>query len=172
MVNNVVYVIAKLPGSNVDEMQFGACLLHRDGGVVALVVALELGEAAVKTVGDTALRAAGKDRDQARIDTPRNISANGHVAAQVKLYRVVEQLGEMPLEITCAVIAVDLVIDVQIPPHADFAILDGQRMPRQKLLDAAEQGRVADRVLEGQIFGECGGIGFDFTQKRQQCLCL
>src|SRR5437763_2014264 len=103
MVNNVVYVIAKLPGSNIDEMQFGACLLHRDGGVLAFVVALELDEAAVKTVGDAALGAAGEDRDQARIDAPRNISTDRHVAAQVKLDRIVEQLGDMPLEISCAV---------------------------------------------------------------------
>src|SRR5580704_10012130 len=172
MVNNVVYVIAKLSGSNVDEMQFGACLIHRDGGVVALVVALELGEAAVKTVGDTALGVAGKDRNQARIDPPRNISADRHVAAQVKLYRVVEQLGEVPLEISCAVVAVDLIIDVPISPDANLAILDGQCMARQKLLDAAEQGGLADRVLEGQIFGERRRIGFDFGQKRQQCLCF
>ncbi len=78
----------------------------------------------------------------------------------------------MPLEISCAVVAVDLVIDVPISPDADVAVLDGQCMPRQKLLDAAEQGGLADRVLEGQILGERGGIGFDFRQKRQQCLCL
>src|SRR5580693_9650589 len=124
MVDNVVYVIAKLPGSNVDEMQFGARLIHRDGSVIAFVVAPELGEAAVKTVGDAALGIAGKDRDQARIDAPRNISADRHVAAQVKLDRVVEQLGEVPLEISCAVVAVDLIIDIQIPPDADLAILD------------------------------------------------
>ena len=102
----------------------------------------------MKTVGDAALGVAGKDRDQARIDAPRNISANRHVAAQVKLDRIVEQLGEMPFEISCAVVAVDLVIDVPIPPHADFAILDGQCMPRQKLLDAAEQRGLSNRVLE------------------------
>ena len=45
-------------------------------------------------------------------------------------------------------------------------------MPRQKLLDAAEEGGFPDRVLEGQILGERGGIGFDFRQKRQQCLCF
>src|SRR5580704_13030869 len=164
MVNNVVYVVAKLPASNVDEMQFGICLIHRNRGVVALVVALELGEAAVKTVRNAALGVAGKDRDQARIEAPRNISADRHVAAQVKLDRVVEQLGEVSLEISRAVVAVDLVVHVPIPPHAYLAILDGQRMPRQELLDATEQRGLADRVLEGQILGERGGIGFDFRQ--------
>ena len=172
MVNNVVYMVAKLAGGDVDEMQFGACPIHRDGGVITLVVALELGEAAVKTVGDTALGAVGKDRDQARIDAPRNIGADRHVAAQVNLHRVVEKLGKMPLEISCAVVFVDFIIDVPISPDADIAVLDGQRMPRQKLLDAAEEGGFADRVLEGQILGERGGIGFDFRQKRQQCLCF
>src|ERR1700740_3253394 len=105
MVNNVAYVVAKMPGSNVDEMQFAACLIHRDGGVIALIVALEFGEAAVKTIGDAALGAAGKDRDQARIEAPRNISPDRHVTAQMKFDRVVEQLGEMPLEISCAVVA-------------------------------------------------------------------
>ncbi len=67
----------------------------------------------------------------------------------------------MSLEISRAVVAVDLVVHVPISPHADLAILDGQRMPRQELLDATEQGGLADRVLEGQILGERGGVGFD-----------
>src|SRR5690606_14721510 len=44
----------------------------------------------------------------------------------------------------------------------------GQGMTRQKLLDALEERVLADRVLEGQILGQRGRIGFYIGEKRQQ----
>ncbi len=85
----------------------------------------------METVGDAALGLPGEDRDQARIDTSRNIGTDRHVAAQVHPDRIVEQLAKTPFEISRAVIAVYFVTDIPVSPDAELVVLDRERMTRQ-----------------------------------------
>ena len=153
-------------------VQPGAGLGDRGLGEFALVIARELGEAAVKALGDAALGLAGEDGDQARIEAARDIGADRHVAAQMQSDDVVEQLDQAALEVSRIVLVIDVVANVPVAPDAHPAILDGQRMARHQLLDAAKQRGLAERVLEGQILGKRRRIGLDFGQERQQRLRL
>src|SRR5205085_7329626 len=103
--------------------------------------------------------------DQARIDAAGQIGADRYVTAQMHPNRIIEQLDQAALEIARIVLEIDLVTDVPIAPDLDPAVLDNQRMTGRQLLDAAEQGRLADGILEGQILGERGRIGLDIRQE-------
>src|SRR4051794_6770552 len=81
---------------------------------------------------------------------------------------ILEQLDESSFEIALVVLEIDLIVDVPVAPYFDFAILNCERMPRQELLDTAEQRCFANRVLERQIFRERRRIRVDFGQEWNQ----
>src|SRR6185312_2365337 len=88
----------------------------------------------------------------------------------MNVHGVAQQLLETILEIPGTVIEVDVVLNVPITPHRDFSAGHSQCVSRRQGSDALKQCRGADRVLEGQVFGERRGVGPDVRQEGQQRL--
>src|SRR5580693_768146 len=83
-------------------------------------------------------------------------------------YAVVEKLAQPVLEIRSIVLTVDVIADIPIAPGFKPTVFSNQVMARKQLMDVLEKSLGTDRVLEGQIFRECAGIGFDVRQERKQ----
>ena len=77
----------------------------------------------------------------------------------------VQQLAQPALEISGAVLPVDLVVHVPIAPDFDPAVFRDQIMAGQQLMDVLEQRLFADRVLKRQIFGQRLRIGIDISAR-------
>src|ERR1700730_15386772 len=104
MVKYVLNMVAKMPGSDVDDVQFGAGPVHGCYRIVALVITRKFAKASMEAICDAALSFRGEDRDKAGIDTARNTGADRHIAAQMHPDRIIEQLDETSLEIPSAVV--------------------------------------------------------------------
>src|ERR1700733_989458 len=83
-------------------------------------------------------------------------------------YAVVEKLAEPALEIRRTVLAVDVIATIPIAPGFKPSVFSHQIVARKQLMDVLEKSLGTDRVLEGQIFRERPGIGFDIRQEWKQ----
>ena len=109
---------------------------------------------------------------ETRIYTAAEISADGHIAAQMVFNRIIQKLAQSGLEIGSIVVIVDFVDHIPVTPWGYLSAFHGKCVTREQALDAVKQSRFANRVLKCGVLGEGFRVGFDVGQERHQRLGL
>src|SRR5690242_5792575 len=170
MIDDLSDILLEIARLDVQNIERRTCALRREFRKSTLVISRVFEETSMKSFVARSGCPAGQNRHDAGIDATRKITANRHIAAQMK-FDAVQKTGShfLPHRLRIEII-LQIVIDVPIAPNSQPAFLDDQGMSRHELGDAAKHRLLAKRILESQIFGQSAGIRVDLRKERQQSL--